>query len=159
MKQSSYAPRLVVRTLALVAGVLGVAFVAAPPAAEARGIPAPHEVVRDVHRLARNHVRRVSRLVDHSVRHGDGYRHARIHHSRYYRPSYRYPVVVGGYRPYRSYNDFGYVRGYVGVPSVGIVVGVRPDRRYRDDDCDRDRYRDDDRRRYDDDDDYDDYDD
>lgn len=167
MKQSLFTPQHVVRSLALVAGVLGVAFVAAPPVAEARGLPAPHQVARELHQRVRSHVRRV---VDHSDRSFDMDRrdhHRRYprsgYHSRYNGPSYRHPVVVRGYRPYRSTR--GYVGGYVGLPPVGIAVGVTPHRRvYRDDDCDRcddcDRngYSDDDRRRYDDDDD-DDYDD
>jgi hypothetical protein len=168
MKNSPFAPQRVVRTLTLVAGVLGVAFVAAPPAAEAGGLPAPHEVVRDLHRLAVSHVRRVSRFVDHSVgfreddRRSDYRRYpSRDHDRRYYRPyrsyndgGYRsYRSYNGGcYRPYRSYYGGSTIGGYIGRPSVGIVVGVRPGRRtYRDDDCDRNRYRNDDRRRYDDD--------
>ena len=157
MKQSSFAPQRVVRSLALAALVLGVAFVAAPPAAEARGLPAPHEVIRDLHRVAMSHVRHVGRFVDHSVgfrnddRRADYRRYpGRVYDHRYYRPSYRYPVVTRTYRPYRSYYNGGYVRGYVARPSVGIVVGVRPERcGYRYNDCDRNRYCDADRRYYD----------
>jgi hypothetical protein len=143
-------------TYALVAGLLGVAFVATAPAVEARGLPTPPEVIRDVHQLAREHIRHVSRIVDHAVGLHDGYRRdayrgysGGVRYPRYYRPAYRYPVVVGGYRP-----DYygGYVSGYVGLPSVGISVGVRPDQRGYRNDCDRNGYRDDDRRqRYDDD--------
>ena len=159
MKQSSFAPQNVVRTLTLAAGVLGVAFVGSAPPAQASGIPLPHEVIREVHEHAMSHLRHVSQVVDHVVGHQGNYRRndnygrypGHVRYPGYYRPSYRYPAVVRGYRPYRSYYGGGYYGGgyyggYVGVPQVGIVVGVRPGRDvYRDDDCDRndDRYRND----------------
>jgi len=168
MKQKLITPQRTVRTLALVAGVLGAAFVAGAPAAQASGIPMPHEVLLKMHERAMSHVRHVDRVVRSTVVVHNGYRRdydrryaRRGTYPRYGRPAYGYPVVVGGYRPYSSCAPRARVSAYVGIPRVGVVVGVRPSQRVdRDDGYDRnneydrnDDERNDDRRQYDDEDD------
>ena len=171
MKQSVSNPSRVVRSFALIAGVLTVTFVAVPPAARAGEVRAPHEVLHRVHEQVRE---RVLHGGDRAGRYHDGYRSdhrrrspGRVYDHRYQRPSHRY----GAYRPHGYYNHRRYVSGYIGIAPIGIGYDVRPVRRvYRDDcnrrdrygrgdycDADRCRHVDDDRRRYYDyDDDYDD---
>ena len=135
-----------IRTLALVVGVLGIAFVAGTPAVEAGGLPSPKEVSRTFHRRAMTHVNHVDRFADRATGSHDRYRrdqdrsrdyrsyryrgyprgvYPRSSYSTgYARPGYGYPVVVGGYRTNGSCNRRGYVNGYVGAPVIGFSVGV-----------------------------------
>lgn len=156
MKQNRSAFSRVVRNLALVAGVLTIAFVVAPPAARAGEFPGPLETLHRFHEQVRSHVLHV---LDHATGFHDGYRRefrrpypGQAYYPRYYRPSYRYPVVVGrigAYRPHAYRNDRLYVNGYVGISPVGIGIEVRPrrpinrDEYDRYDGCGREGYRDD----------------
>ena len=140
MKQNRSTLSRLVRHLALIGGVLTIIFVVVPSAAEAGEFPGPLKALHRLHMQVRSNV---LHAVDHATRFHDGYRPefrprypGQAYDPRYYRPSYRYPVVigrVGAYRPHGYCNDRLYVNGYVGIPPVGIVFEVRPDRRvYRD---------------------------
>jgi hypothetical protein len=110
-----------IRSVALVVGVLGVAFVAGTQAAEAGAITQVN------HRTAGSHDRYGR---DHYRGHADRSRSYRGYPrpDRYYRnnphPAYGYPVVVGGYRTNPSCNRRGTVRGYVAAPVIGFSVGA-----------------------------------
>jgi hypothetical protein len=129
----------------LIAGVLATAFaaafVAASPAAEARGIPAPHQVAIGIHNHAVAHVRHVVPYVHppfvpyvgyHPVYYPPyprvvyGPAYYRPYYPPYYPPYYGSPVVVGGYGyPYPApCNGGGYVSAYVGGPAFGFSVHV-----------------------------------
>jgi len=71
-----------IRTLALVVGVLGIAFVAGTPAVEAGGLPSPKEVARTFHRRAMTHVNHVDRFADRATGSHDRYRRALARRSR-----------------------------------------------------------------------------
>jgi hypothetical protein len=137
MKDRFMTHRPLVRTFAMTAGVLIAAFIGVPPVAEARGIPAPHEVARALHQRARTHVQHVHQFVDGSAGYhgGDRHGHPRYHgYPRpvypplYYGPSYAYGYGYGyggyGYAPPCA--PRGYVSGYVAAPAFGVAVGVTP---------------------------------